>query len=458
MCMLYVKEPNVVLPKPFWDAINASNREGLGLYNITKSELIKTQNYQEGWDYINQHKADKMVVHHRLATSGPKTLEQLHGWDMENGYIFFHNGVMRTYNGTKTMSDTQEFVEEWKGVPLKPMLKYLEETESSSRFLLVHKETGEIVVPDCAKWNPVFIHEIGQTVNFSNDYAMSYHMLPPAYSRWGGYDDDWGSTYSIPKKTRTTRAGMKTTKRVESVFDKTLSTIKGKTVELKGGLTYDSKKEMHVHAESGLEFITYPKIGTGGPIYQLPDIARITGTDKFVFGVDLLEAAANPTRAVPFIDSSYAELILMNDVMTCDSADIAKAFIRLARQRLASKQEVGKSASLHKYIRAYELRIGYREGSELSLVQFLMMACKAEQTANKQIFTDVDEMTVAAALVEALAEELTKSAGFKYFKALARRVHGEFLIELKEQAVSKLKSKVKSPQTGGLYTGKNLGY
>ena len=153
MCMLYVKEPNVVLPKLFWDAINASNREGLGLYNITKGELIKTQNYQEGWDYINQHKADKMVVHHILATSGPKTLEQLHGWDMENGYIFFHNGVMRTYNGTKTMSDTQEFVEEWKGVPLKPMLKYLEETESSSRFLLVHKETGEIVVPDCAKWN-----------------------------------------------------------------------------------------------------------------------------------------------------------------------------------------------------------------------------------------------------------------------------------------------------------------
>ena len=92
MCMLYVKEAGIVIPRVFCDSIWAANREGMGMYNIDKDEIVKTEDYEEAWRYVNDHKQHKIVCHHRLATSGAKTIDQLHGWDMDNGFVLFHNG------------------------------------------------------------------------------------------------------------------------------------------------------------------------------------------------------------------------------------------------------------------------------------------------------------------------------------------------------------------------------
>ena len=450
MCMLYVKEAGIVLPRTFWDSINAANREGLGLYNLDKDEIVKTQDYEEGWKYINDNKQDRMVVHHRLATSGAKTIDQLHGWDIGNDTVLFHNGVLKTYRGTATMSDTQQLVEEWTGAPIGALVKYLEAMEKSSRFLLINRKTGEIIKPNCARWNPVYIHELGKTVQFSNDYAFKYNMLPPAYSRWSGYDDDWSygggntryfnSSNSV-KKQRTTRSGAKTTKRVESIFEQSLKANDAESIELKGVTAFDAKKNTHVNHDLGLEFLSEPKkvVGTTN-LYRMPDIARLIGTSSYVLGSDLVAAVKDDKHQVILFDNTFADMIIMNDVMTCGSADIGKAFVRIARTsdeiKYTSKEV--KNTALYKYIRSYELRIGHRSECKLTLAQFLSMACAVEVIYDQEKRVLLDEMAVASCFVEALAEELTFSADFKYFRAFSKRVIKQFITDFEEEVTLEL--------------------
>lgn len=448
MCQIWIKEAGIVLPRTFWDAINAANREGLGLYNLDKDEIVKTEDYEEGWKYINDNKQDRMVVHHRLATSGAKTIDQLHGWDIGSNTVLFHNGVLKTYRGTATMSDTQQLVEEWTGAPIGALVKYLEAMEKSSRFLLINRKTGEIIKPDCARWNPVYIHELGKTIQFSNDYAFKYNMLPPAYSRWSGYDDDWrygggntryfNSSNSV-KKQRTTRSGAKTTKRVESIFEQSLKANDAESVELKGVTAFDAKKNTHVNHDLGLEFLSEPKkvVGTTN-LYRMPDIARLIGTSSYVLGSDLVAATKDDKHQVILFDNTFADMIIMNDVMTCGSADIGKAFVRIARtsDEIKYTNKEVKNTALYKYIRSYELRIGHRSECKLTLAQFLAMACAVEVIYDQEKRVTLDEMTVASCFVEALAEELTFSADFKYFGAFSKRVVKRFISDFEEEEVT----------------------
>lgn len=469
MCMLYIKEAGIVIPRVFWDSICAANREGMGMFNIDKNEIVKTEDYEEAWRYVNDNKQDKIVCHHRLATSGAKTIDQLHGWDMENGYVFFHNGVLKTYRGTATMSDTQQFVEEWKGAPVRAMVRYLEAMEKSSRFLLIHRESDEIIKPDCARWNPVYIHELGKTVEWSNDYAFKYNLLPSAYSRWSGYDDDWSygggntryfnSSSTTTKKQRTTRSGAKTTKRVESIFEQSLKVNDAESIELKGVTAFDSKKNVHVNQDLGLEFLSELKNITGTTnLYRMPDIARLIGTSSYVMGADLVAKIKDDKHVITMLDNEYADVITMNDVMDCGSADITKAFVRIARtsdEIKYSNKEV-KNTALYKYIRSYELRIGSRKDNALALSQFLQLACAVECIYDAEKRVTLDEMTAASCFVEALAEELTVSGEFKYFGAFSKRVLKKFIADFEEEVLLEVEALEEAAKERKLLGG-NLG-
>lgn len=468
MCMLYVKEAGIVIPRVFWDSICAANREGMGMYNIDKDEIVKTEDYEEAWRYVNDNKQDKIVCHHRLATSGPKTIDQLHGWDIGNDTVFFHNGVLKTYRGTATMSDTQQLVEEWKGAPVKALVRYLEAMEKSSRFLLINRKTGEIIRPDCARWNPVYIHELGKTVEWSNDYAFKYNMLPPAYSRWSGYDDDWSygggnaryfNSSSSVKKQRTTRSGAKTTKRVDSIFEQSLKENDAESIELKGVTAFDAKKHTHVNHDLGLEFLSEPKkvVGTTN-LYRMPDIVRLIGTSSYVLGSDLVAATKDDEHQVILFDNTFADMIIMNDVMTCGSADIGKAFVRIARtsDEIKYTNKAVKNTVLYKYIRSYELRIGHRSECKLTLAQFLAMACAVEVIYDQEKRVTLDEMTVTSCFVEALAEELTFSSDFKYFGAFSKRVVKRFISDFEEEVTLELEALKETAKQRKLF-GNGLG-
>lgn len=172
----------------------------------------------------------------------------------------------------------------------------------------------------------------------------------------------------------------------------------------------------------------------------MPDIARLIGTSSYVLGSDLVAAAKDDKHQIVLFDNTFADMIIMNDVMTCGSADIGKAYIRIARTsdeiKFTSK-EVNNTA-LYKYIRSYELRIGHRSECKLTLAQFLSMACAAEVIYDQEKRVLLDEMTVASCFVEALAEELTFSADFKYFSAFSKRVVKRFISDFEEEVTLEL--------------------
>lgn len=423
MCQIWIKASGVTLPRVFWDAINSSNREGLGLYNIDKDEIFKTEDYEAAWEYINAHKQDKMVVHHRLATSGAKTLDQLHGWDMGNGYVFFHNGVLRTYSGTKTTSDTQEMVEEWHGAPIKAFVRYLESMERSSRFVLIHRETGEIIRPDCATWNPIVISELGnKEVLFSNDYAFNYSLLPPQYSRWSGYDNAWKRNGHGAAETI---SGSKASFSPKSVFEhkECYEVIEGKAADW----VYNSTRHTYVNAALGMESFIKPIEDSYIEGVMMPDIVRLTKTGEYVMHHAVLSSAASgePLEVLP---RNHVDSVTMNALLSCGSQEVAMAYIRMARKHQMNKDLTEwHNKDLLTYIRSYELRVGNRVDIDFMLYEFLHIL----MTFNSASVIKGDEMRMAAIFSNAVAQEIGKP--YEYFKSLVKRVHNAVQAELDAQ-------------------------
>lgn len=175
MCMLFIKPQGLALPRAYFDSLHDINADGVSFYNFTTKDLVKTLDYEEAFKYLQDNAKHKLIVHFRFGTSGKATLEQLHGWDIIGGrYHFFHNGVLSTFDGTKEQSDTQQLVSviNQTDLSLDRLITFLETFEYSSRFIILDKETQEIIIPNCAKWNEV-ININGCPVQFSNDYAVA---------------------------------------------------------------------------------------------------------------------------------------------------------------------------------------------------------------------------------------------------------------------------------------------
>lgn len=178
MCMLFIKPENLVLPRAYFDSLQANNEDGVSFYNFATRELFKTLDYDIAYNYLVENKDNKLITHFRFGTSGNASLDQLHGWDVVNGeYHFFHNGVMSTFSGTKDLSDTQQFVQfvNMSKYSLQQIVNFLEVFETGSRFMLVHKETQEVIIPNCAGWAKE-IKIDGCPVIFSNTYAIDRRL------------------------------------------------------------------------------------------------------------------------------------------------------------------------------------------------------------------------------------------------------------------------------------------
>lgn len=209
MCMLFIKPKNLTLPEQYLDSLNDHNADGVSIYNLNDKELFKTLDYDAACDYLEKNHDNELIVHFRFGTSGKKSEDQLHGWDILGGkYKFFHNGVLSTFKGNKDFSDTQQLVNMFNatdGLTLEHVVKYLESFEKSSRFLIVENDTNKITIPNCAKWeNPILIN--GVSVKFSNSYAIDWYLLQdeghtkkPTFSRFNnslwddGYDYDFSN-------------------------------------------------------------------------------------------------------------------------------------------------------------------------------------------------------------------------------------------------------------------------
>lgn len=207
MCMLFIKPENFTLPQNYFDSLKARNSNGLAMYNKKTGEVVKTLDYKEGLKYLTKHHDSEIVCHFRYATSGEKSIEQVHGWEVCDGeYILFHNGVLTTLHGDgwkvkNPRSDTQQLVHLFQHESVERLVSYLERFERTSRFLIVNKKTREYIIPKCATWNGSATID-GTKIEFSNNYAIDYRLLDGGFrgSYWDDYGyDDYGMGYSTTR-------------------------------------------------------------------------------------------------------------------------------------------------------------------------------------------------------------------------------------------------------------------
>ena len=181
MCMLFVKKAGVKLCPKQIDSLWDYNPDGGVTWNTKTGKVFRTLCESTFRQHLISSTQDELVVHFRLGTSGRSTLEQTHGFDIGGGAILFHNGILSTFKGTAEKSDTQQFVD-W---VLKNMLTpaqvrdYLEKHEKGSRFIIGNRLTGEVVLPNCAKWNGTLlggaeVPQLEGSVLYSNNYAIHH--------------------------------------------------------------------------------------------------------------------------------------------------------------------------------------------------------------------------------------------------------------------------------------------
>lgn len=188
MCMLFVKPADFSLNSDYVENLWLHNPDGLSVYNAVSGELFKTLDYDDACSYLLENHKSELVVHFRFATSGQKTTEQLHGFSICNEkYLLFHNGMLKGFSGNDLLSDTQELALFFANKSIDYVIDYLEMQEKTSRFLLVEKESRQVIQPNCAKWNSPTKFDCGKSIVFSNSYAIDYDLLrlKKEYDLWG---------------------------------------------------------------------------------------------------------------------------------------------------------------------------------------------------------------------------------------------------------------------------------
>lgn len=199
MCMLFIKPSDFTLNDDYFLSLWEHNPHGLSVYNLNNGELFKTLEYDTANQYLLDNHQNELIAHFRLATSGQRTLQQLHGFNICNDkYLLFHNGVLKTFKGTDLLSDTQEIAVFFANKSIDYVVDYLQTHEKTSRFLLVKKSTNEVIKPQCAKWHHGTIID-DKTIYFSNDYAIDYALLYPDCDDFYFYDDDFSELDYIIK-------------------------------------------------------------------------------------------------------------------------------------------------------------------------------------------------------------------------------------------------------------------
>ena len=190
MCMLFVKPADFSMNDDYFLSLWEHNPHGLSAYNLGDGQLFKTMDCDVAYGYLLDNHESELVVHFRFATSGQKTIEQLHGFSICNDdYLLFHNGMLKGFAGNDLVSDTQELAIFFAKKSIDYVIDYLEMNEKTSRFLLVEKDTGKVIQPKCANWNNPTFFDCGKSITFSNSYAIDFELLKlnDEYDTWG-YD------------------------------------------------------------------------------------------------------------------------------------------------------------------------------------------------------------------------------------------------------------------------------
>lgn len=109
MCLIIVKPKSRKIPGETLARANASNPHGWGLLAKTRDGIVVERGYTTPnlLDAYMRHENDECVIHMRWATSGLKTLDMTHPFEITPNAWLFHNGIIRDIDSNdKTKSDT----------------------------------------------------------------------------------------------------------------------------------------------------------------------------------------------------------------------------------------------------------------------------------------------------------------------------------------------------------------
>jgi hypothetical protein len=159
--------------KNSWD----NNEQGGGLLWVENGVLNTFKTYQyktflKTYKAIRKRIDGKIVLHFRIATSGFKSMDNLHPFLVNENLGFVHNGVLSGL-GNKDYSDTYEFNEMLKKLPIDflenaTILAFIEKYITSSKLIFLDSSDKATIV------NEKLGHWIGSDW-FSNDSYIGYN-------------------------------------------------------------------------------------------------------------------------------------------------------------------------------------------------------------------------------------------------------------------------------------------
>lgn len=159
--------------KNSWD----NNEQGGGLLWTQDGALHSFKTYQyktflKKYKEIRKQTSGKIVLHFRIATSGFKSMDNLHPFLVNENLGFVHNGVLSGL-GNKDFSDTYQFNEMLKSLPIDflnnpTILAFIEKYITSSKLIFLDSLDNATIV------NEKLGHWIGSDW-YSNDSYIGYN-------------------------------------------------------------------------------------------------------------------------------------------------------------------------------------------------------------------------------------------------------------------------------------------
>lgn len=217
MCLIVVKDDaNASFSIPDFRASYSRNNDGTGIMYVENGRIVVEKTvgvYKDHLDlyYKNMHRK-QFVLHHRMATHGDKTVNNVHPFkvmSIDDGdpydlYMAHNGGIAMSKlddDPEKKLSDTHLFVLQY----LQPLMKQYPDIIESKPF--------QIMLHDFIGYNKlaflrndglclIFNKQAGEFHNgcwLSNKYSINSNQNTNNYGRkhgaWGGYSEEEDTTY-----------------------------------------------------------------------------------------------------------------------------------------------------------------------------------------------------------------------------------------------------------------------
>ena len=204
MCLLVLQKKKATIGEDSLENAFDNNPDGVG-YSYIENKKVVTKKYRKYKKFLNSWKEDNkrlnkispFLLHFRLATHGiEEGTFNVHPFNVRDGLVFAHNGIINDVEDDKKLSDTQVFNRdiltrlERNFLDNAILLKLIEGFIGSSKLAFLNRDKSyKIVNEDAGDW----IDNVWFS-NTSHQYkGRSYSFNSKIYGSYGDYN--WQDEY-----------------------------------------------------------------------------------------------------------------------------------------------------------------------------------------------------------------------------------------------------------------------